>query len=130
MKKKVTTNHINNNNNNNNNNIIIISNNNNNKNNNNSINKNIKITVNNKARSNSQCSSSFKQSSFMKNLSTCFKMLYTETFTYSTVRSANINNKPVAIMYRIMQFSILAYIIGYLYIVIFFITSSYCFSYK
>ena len=53
-----------------------------------------------------------KRRQFDINLRACCKTIYTETFSYSTVREASIENKPVAIIYRLVQISILAYIIG------------------
>ena len=41
-----------------------------------------------------------------------FKTLYVSTISYSTVRQASIENKPVAITYRLIQIAIISYIIG------------------
>lgn len=46
------------------------------------------------------------------NVKTFFKTLYTESLSYSTVREATVENKPVAIIYRLVQLAILSYIIG------------------
>ncbi len=53
------------------------------------------------------------RSSFGINTRAFVRLLYSETFTYSTVRSASIDNKLVAVIYRIVQLAILSYIIGY-----------------
>lgn len=42
-----------------------------------------------------------------------FKSFFTHFFTYSTARSAQINSYSVGIIYRIAQFIVLSYIIGY-----------------
>ena len=47
------------------------------------------------------------------NVSAFFKTIYNETISYSTVREATVKNIPVAIVYRLVQLIILAYIIGY-----------------
>ena len=54
-----------------------------------------------------------KRSSIQVNLKACFKTIYTEAFSYSTVREINVEHKPVAIFYRLVQLLILIYIIGY-----------------
>jgi hypothetical protein len=41
-----------------------------------------------------------------------FKAIEKEIFTYSTVRSATIDNKFVAVIYRLMQLVIITYVIG------------------
>jgi hypothetical protein len=46
------------------------------------------------------------------NTRACCKTILSETFSYSTVREASIENKPVAIIYRLVQIGILSYIIG------------------
>ena len=52
------------------------------------------------------------KSKFNINARALFKTIYTETLSYSTVREANIQNNSVAIIYRLMQLFILAYVIG------------------
>lgn len=51
-------------------------------------------------------------SSLGLNIKAFFKTLYEGTFSYSTVREVTVDNKPVAILYRIIQLLILTYIIG------------------
>jgi hypothetical protein len=51
-------------------------------------------------------------SSFILNVKAFCKTLYEGTFSYSTVREVTVDNKPVAILYRIVQLLILSYIIG------------------
>jgi hypothetical protein len=46
------------------------------------------------------------------NAKACLKTIYNESLSYSTVREASIENKPVAIIYRLIQLAILSYIIG------------------
>lgn len=53
-----------------------------------------------------------KKSSVGINVRAFFKTFYSEIFSYSTVREATVENRPVAIIYRIVQLCILAYIIG------------------
>lgn len=47
------------------------------------------------------------------NVKACCKTVFSETISYSTVRSAHIESKSVAIVYRLAQLGILTYIIGY-----------------
>ncbi len=42
----------------------------------------------------------------------CWSILKKDIFTYSTVRSATIESKLVAIIYRLMQLAIITYVIG------------------
>ena len=49
---------------------------------------------------------------FLLNTKACLQAVFSGTVTYSTVRSANIESKAVAIVYRITQLAILSYIIG------------------
>ena len=42
----------------------------------------------------------------------CFRIFYSTAFSYSTVREVSVQNRPVVIIYRLVQLIILAYVIG------------------
>lgn len=53
-----------------------------------------------------------KNSPIQTNANLVARAVFSKILTYSTVREASITNKTVAVIYRLIQLSILVYMIG------------------